>query len=93
MGLFNNYLDKYLTKLRKMLILYLAGKRLPVILNCKVYDHVIKFNKDVYGDILTSNCNIEKIEKHIQDEAAVMTSCARKGIMKRGNVFVLSPWT
>jgi len=81
----------YLTKLRKRLILWLAGNELPVILNCKVYDDVLKYNERERGDILKSNCRIESIEKHIQREAAINKMNADKGVSRHGNTFVLHP--
>lgn len=81
----------YLTKLRKMLIVWLAGKKLPVLLNSRVYDDVIEYNRKKAGDILTYNCRIEKIEKHIQREAAINKMNENKGVIRQGDAFALDP--
>ncbi len=83
--------NKYLTKIRKMLIVWLAGKKLPVILNSKVYDDVIKYNRDQAGDILISNCGIERLSTYVNKEIDVYETVRQKGVIRKGNSFVLLP--
>jgi len=83
--------NKYLAKIRKRLIVWLAGDKLPVILNCKVYDDVINYNRGRAGDILISNCSIEMISTYINEEIEVYESVRQKGVIKKGYSFVLLP--
>ena len=77
-------------KIRVKIIILLAGRDMPVILNSKVYDDIISYNLRNYKDVLIHNCQVENFESHLIREVKLNESCGRKGVERTGNAFVLT---
>jgi len=79
-------------KLKTKLILWLAGDDISVILNSKVYNIVLKANREIKGSkCIFNNNNVVSFEDVIQFEVSQRVNLAKQGIRKYGNGFALDP--
>lgn len=82
-------IKKYLLNIRYWLIIKLISDA-PVIVNCTVYNDVLKYNTNKRGFYIYKNNKVKSIEAMIENEIRRFSiDSSMDNVLRKGNSFVL----
>lgn len=86
------YIKKVLLNMRYKIILWLVGK-MPVIINCTIYDDVMEYNfgkTRTYKPCICFNNRVKKFDKVVDIEIRRRMLKSGEGVSRKNNSFVLA---
>lgn len=87
------YIRKFFLDIRYKIILRLIGK-MPVIVNCTIYDDVMEFNfgkTRTYKPCICFNNRVKRFDKAVDTEIGRRAVRTDESVLRKNNSFVLNP--
>lgn len=86
-------IKKFFLNIRYKIILWLIGK-MPVIVNCTIYDDVVEFNfgkTRTYKPCICFNNRVRRLDSVVDEEIIRRRVNSDGDVLRKGNSFVLAP--
>jgi hypothetical protein len=87
------HIKKFFLNIRYKIILWLVGK-MPVIVNCTIYDDVMEFNfgkTRTYKPCICFNNKVKRFDRAVETEIERRRTSSDENVLRKNNSFVLCP--